>query len=703
LQDVNNRIYPDLPGFEILSELGRGGIATVYLAIQQSLDRRVALKVMSPLLAMETDYSERFVREGRLVAKLNHPHIITVYDIGVQQHQLYIAMEHIPGGNLRSKLPLHQGDANWALSVAGQIARALGYAHRNGIIHRDVKPENILFREDNVAVLTDFGIAKTISSTTNLTQAGAIVGTPKYMSPEQTDGLGNDPGTDVYSLGVILYEMLTGSVPYDSENSMAILYAHVHSPIPRLPDRLADLQPLLDSMLAKDPADRPANCEQLAELIRITRRERHIAQRETPQQDGQDDDAADTTPAPAAEPSPTSTATTAPGTPRRWPRTLGAAAAIAGILIAMTVWLTNSPPEPQVAPPAPEVPPKTDTVLGPPAETETPADTESSDQRRQQILTSFLADDNVTPPVATPPTATSPAVSEQPAPDPRIAKLLDQARDAVVREQLFRPEDDNAIAYYQEVLQIAPRNRRAKRGLLTVADLLHEQAGQYQLNGDQDLALELVSIGLTAAPGHDALLELQRAIEASINANSSFAKAEKLYHGIDGPMDRVRAAFFYRQSAERGHLLAMNAHGVNLVDGVGAVADEAAAMEWFRQSADGGNPEAMHNLALGYLFGPAPEPGRALPWAEQSSRQDYRPAFMVMSWMYTTGTGADVNSVKAMRWDFAGMFNPIDDSLGAQYRIARKWQRQFLDAYVRATDTGSDYIRSERRFETLNQ
>ena len=227
-EDTDNQGYPDIPGYKIISELGRGGIATVYLAMQESLDRQVALKVMSPLLAMEPDYAERFIREGRTVAQLSHPNIITVYDIGLQQHQLFIAMEYIPGGNMRTLMDQHQHDPEWALSIAGQIALALGYAHKVGIVHRDVKPENILFRENGSAVLTDFGIAKTITSNTNLTRAGTIIGTPKYMSPEQTDGLGNDPRTDIYSLGIILFEMLTGKVPYDSENSMAVLLSLIH-------------------------------------------------------------------------------------------------------------------------------------------------------------------------------------------------------------------------------------------------------------------------------------------------------------------------------------------------------------------------------------------------------------------------------------------------------------------------------------------
>ncbi|MEJ5207709.1 protein kinase [Denitratimonas sp. CY0512] len=234
--------------------LGRGGMATVYLAEQQSVQREVALKVMSPLLASDEQFGERFLREARIIAKLSHPHVVQVHDVGMVGNQHYIAMEYVPGGPVMDRSGTPRPPA-FALRVASQIASALDYAGERGIVHRDIKPDNILLREDGNAVLTDFGIAHA-SDASRMTRTGTIVGTPHYMSPEQARGQKLDARADLYSLGVVLYELLVGRVPYQAADSLAIGIMHITSPLPRLPDGLAAYQPLLDRMLAKDPAQR---------------------------------------------------------------------------------------------------------------------------------------------------------------------------------------------------------------------------------------------------------------------------------------------------------------------------------------------------------------------------------------------------------------------------------------------------------------
>ncbi|WP_185964311.1 serine/threonine protein kinase [Aliikangiella marina] len=256
----------EIPGYKIIRTLGVGGQATVYLAIQKGFDREVALKVMSPALAADPTFGERFIREAKIVAKLSHKSIVTVYDVGESGNFYYLAMEYLPKGDLKTRIEngLKTRDC---LTIIGKLAKALHFAHEKGYIHRDVKSENILFNEDDEPVLTDFGIAKASNSSTQMTQTGKLIGTPEYMSPEQCRGKTVDGRSDIYSLGVILYEMLTRRVPYTGEDSVAVCIKHVTKPIPKLPQRLNHFQWLLESLMAKDAAKRFQTGGELAAAI----------------------------------------------------------------------------------------------------------------------------------------------------------------------------------------------------------------------------------------------------------------------------------------------------------------------------------------------------------------------------------------------------------------------------------------------------
>jgi serine/threonine-protein kinase PpkA len=248
-----------IPGYKLLRTLGEGGMATVYLAVQESLDREVALKVMSPVLAANETFCEQFMKEGRITAKLTHPHLMTVHDIGSYNGVYYLASEFLPAGTLRERMDgLSTAEA---LEIARDIASGLAYAHEKGFVHRDVKPGNIMFRSNGTAVLADFGIAKAMKSVSAATMAGNAIGTPDYMSPEQAQAIPVDGRSDLYSLGAVLFETLSGSKPYEAPDAYAIALMHVTEPVPRLGEKQVWLQPLIDGLMAKNPDQRFANGE----------------------------------------------------------------------------------------------------------------------------------------------------------------------------------------------------------------------------------------------------------------------------------------------------------------------------------------------------------------------------------------------------------------------------------------------------------
>jgi serine/threonine-protein kinase PpkA len=256
----------EIPGYRILRQLGRGGMATVYLATQESVQRDVALKVMSPSLLTDPDFSERFLREARIAAKLHHRHVVGVHDVGRHGDYNYMAMEYLSGG----PIIVTEGGARlsgFSLRVTREIAQALHYAHAKGFVHRDVKPDNVLLRDDTSSALTDFGIARASDSATRMTRTGAVIGTPHYMSPEQARGRTIDGRSDLYSLGIVLYELLMGRVPYHADDSLAVGIMHITQPIPVLPEHMQPLQPLLNRLLAKQPEDRYQTGQQLADAI----------------------------------------------------------------------------------------------------------------------------------------------------------------------------------------------------------------------------------------------------------------------------------------------------------------------------------------------------------------------------------------------------------------------------------------------------
>jgi serine/threonine-protein kinase len=259
--------------YELEELVGTGGMSSVYRAHDSLLERHVALKVMHEQLLSEGDHVERFRREARLAAQLSHPNIVTVIDRGEQEGRQFIVFEYVEGENLKALIereaPLPE---RAAIKLALQISEGLAFAHAHGLVHRDVKPQNVLLTGDGRAKVTDFGIARSIDVHRGLTQTGTVMGTSDYISPEQARGGHVDACTDIYSLGAVLYELLTSDVPFTGDNFVSIAMRHINEPPPSVRERRPELSPRIDAAIrkamAKDPDDRFPSMEEFAAELR---------------------------------------------------------------------------------------------------------------------------------------------------------------------------------------------------------------------------------------------------------------------------------------------------------------------------------------------------------------------------------------------------------------------------------------------------
>jgi len=245
-----------------------GGSSSVFLARHLRSEELRVLKIFRqvPDVVEGSTTFDRFLREYELVAHLHHPNIARIHDIGVADDHLFMSMEYFPGGDLRSRMKARLTPQQSLLYVR-QMAAALGALHEVGVLHRDVKPGNLLLRDDGSVAFIDFGLARQLRLESDITGAGTIFGTPHYMSPEQGHGSPLDERSDLYSLGIVLYEMLTGDKPYTAETPLAVIYLHAQAPIPHLPANLAYLQPLLEGLLAKRREDRLPSAAAIVERI----------------------------------------------------------------------------------------------------------------------------------------------------------------------------------------------------------------------------------------------------------------------------------------------------------------------------------------------------------------------------------------------------------------------------------------------------
>jgi len=257
-----------IPGYRTLSMIGKGGMAQVYLAERVHDGLQLVLKVLDPALRGDATFLQRFVREYKLIAAIENEHVAHIFDQGFAGDQPYIAMEYLSGGTLAARI--HEGMSSLAaLRITSQIAKALDAIHAHGVVHRDLKPQNIMFRQNGRPVIVDFGLAKDPDATSILTRHGALMATPRYMSPEQCTGGTVDARSDLYSLGAIFYEMLTGQRLWGDLAPLELVRMHLHGEIPRLPERLAGYQTILDRLLAKKPENRFQSARELFATIAV--------------------------------------------------------------------------------------------------------------------------------------------------------------------------------------------------------------------------------------------------------------------------------------------------------------------------------------------------------------------------------------------------------------------------------------------------
>lgn len=266
--DLRTGLHPLIKGYRFIRRLGYTEYSGVYLAERESTHMQVVLKVLrqAPGEDDREGAFDRFLQEYETIADMDHPNIVRIYDLGVADNHAHIAMEYLNGGDLRAKI--ERGiSTRQAVQYLRQIAGALSAVHAAGVLHRDLKPGNIMLRRDGSLALIDFGLAKRARLDSEITESGRIFGTPYYMSPEQGHGNEVDPRSDLYSLGIIFYEMLTGDKPFMADTAMGIIYLHAHAPIPLLPPRVGQYQALINMLLAKSPADRLQSAAQIEEWL----------------------------------------------------------------------------------------------------------------------------------------------------------------------------------------------------------------------------------------------------------------------------------------------------------------------------------------------------------------------------------------------------------------------------------------------------
>ncbi|MBO9663625.1 bifunctional serine/threonine-protein kinase/formylglycine-generating enzyme family protein [Dokdonella sp.] len=635
----------EIPGYRIVRRLGLGGMATVYLAVQESLGRQVAVKVLASERAPDDEIARRFQHEARTIARLDHPHIVSIYEVGrTSDGSIYYTMPYLANGDLLSR-NLRE-DPQRVLEVVRAVAEALGFAHDQGIVHRDVKPENVLFDKLDRPMLADFGIALSSTRAPRVTREGATIGSSGYMSPEQARGQSLDGRSDLYSLGVVCYELLTGELPYQGADSLSVALAHIEKPVPRLPLTRRLWQPLIDKALAKTPDARFQSAEEMLAALALI--EKRLA-------------------------APPQFALS------RWsmalierlvaiPRQRRAIALGIGMLVALAGLLALLPHRPDRAVPptaAPAPPAASHAAANDAAPPSTDAPAAGSEQAPEE--------------------AASPPVDDAQAKDDARAQRLKDAAALIARGQLVAPAGDNAAERYLDILAEEPRQRDALKGIAHVLNLLATRAAKAIEGRDVQAAIEPIGAGISlaeraqlgdgpafvafAAPIRRAV-EQRRARSGGDPFDTAQARALQPLQGVlsklDPPLARVLQDDLDRPQrllAEGGAFRDVDGPPLVIVPGLLAAA---------------GHVENAFAVSTGDITRGAYErfvesTGRATAPCRESQRLFARDG---LSWRAPGFTQADDHPVVCVSWEDASAYASwLSRKTGARYRLPtqREW------------------------------
>ena len=471
----------EIPGYKIQHRVGQGGMATVYLATQESLDRSVVLKILdvNGPLASET-LIERFLSEGRIVATLNHPCIITIYDIGIANDSLYISMEYIEGGDLKTRmeLPITPDDA---LDYIAKIGSGLDAAHKMGVVHRDIKPGNIMFRDPDTPLITDFGIAKQTDAIDNdLTATGLFLGSPNYVSPEQADGIEIDGRADIYSLGCMFYEMLTGKKPYAAATVFDVIIQHKQAPVPVFEEGLEEFQPLLNKMMAKNRDQRFEDAATMVKSINELQRSRKSSPTII------DFDTTGVIPPDRAEQKSTQ---------------------ILNILLLLLMTSGG--------------------IFGTLQYAESRMNDDTS--RLDKVPTTFVMPETI-PSAQVADDVSDPARARIKMSEDVMQALHWLGKKSLEEYRLTQPPEDNAYYYFSRLLEADPTDKVATAGLLNIADRYAYLAERSVLDGDHDKAHAYIMIGRKFNPNHETLIKLNK-LNLDVGEKSFMKKLKILFTG----------------------------------------------------------------------------------------------------------------------------------------------------------------------------
>lgn len=415
----------EIPGYRIIRQIGEGGMSVVYLAYQESLKREVALKIMRPVIADEGNVVKRFKQEAEIIAKLYHPNIVSIYDVGsVDEHTLFYAMPYLQHGDLTG-FAYHNDEE--LIKVMSGLCEGFAYAHAQGIVHRDIKPENILFDQFGNVKIADFGIALS-SGKRRFTKDQRIIGSIHYLSPEQARSKHVDARSDIYGLGAILYEVLTGEPVFDAPDDLGIMMAHVESPVPRLPHKLAHWQDVIDRCLAKSPNQRFQSMHALQDAIESV--------------------------SPQHKQGPIKQV-------KAWPY-LMISLLLLFVMGAWWIWPIDDSSNSETSLKQTEVQSKQDKT--------------ADFVRTQPTQTTAIEDNDLAPNY-------EPQLSRE-----TVQQLLNQAKQNIQRKQLTTPDDDNALDKLLKILADQPQHKEAKTRLSEINDGYFELAYQSVLANNYEQA-----------------------------------------------------------------------------------------------------------------------------------------------------------------------------------------------------------------------